>query len=333
MTQNDKIRELEAKEPLLQDNPNRYVIFPIQYKDMWEAYKKHEALFWTAEEVDLVDDLAHWERLTDEERYFIENVLAFFAGSDGIVMENLGTRFMNEVQIPEARAFYSFQTMIEQIHSEMYSLLIDTYVKDPKKKDHLFRAIDTIPVVKKKAEWAIKWINDEDSSFATRLIAFAIVEGIFFSGSFCAIYWLKSRGLMPGLTQSNEFIARDEGMHCSFAVLLYSHLKYTKLSEEKIHAIFAEAVEIETEFICESLPCKLIGMNSDAMTQYIQYVADFWLVKLGYNKLYNVENPFDFMNMISLQQKTNFFEAKVSEYSLSSVMNQGNYNFDETEDF
>ncbi len=333
MTQNDNIRELEAKEPILQENPNRYVIFPIQYQDMWDAYKKHEALFWTAEELDFGDDLAHWQKLTDDERFFIENVLAFFAGSDGIVMENLGTRFLNEVQIPEARAFYSFQTMIEQIHSEVYSLLIDTYVKDPKKKDYLFRAIDTIPAVKKKAEWAIKWINDNDSSFAMRLIAFAIVEGIFFSGSFCAIYWLKSRGLMPGLTQSNEFIARDEGLHANFAVLLYSHLKYTKLSEEKIHAIFDEAVGIETEFICESLPCKLIGMNSDAMTQYIKYVADFWLVKLGYRKLYNVENPFDFMNMISLQQKTNFFEAKVSEYSLSAVMNQGNFNFDETDDF
>lgn len=333
MVQDNNIRDLEAKEPILRDNPNRYVIFPIQYNDMWEAYKKHQALFWTAEELDLTDDLAHWEKLDNDERYFIENILAFFAGSDGIVLENLGTRFMSDVQVPEARTFYSFQMMIESIHNETYALLIDTYVKDPVKKDHLFRAIDTIPVVKKKADWAIKWINDEDSSFATRLIAFIIVEGIFFSGSFCAIYWLKSRGLMPGLTQSNEFIARDEGLHASFGVLLYSHLKYTKLSEERIHAIFSEAVEIETEFICESLPCKLIGMSSDSMTQYIQFVADYWLVKLGYEKLYNVENPFDFMNMISLQQKTNFFEAKVSEYSLSSVMNQGNYNFEETEDF
>ncbi len=326
-------KALEKKEPILMENPNRYVIFPIQYKEIWEAYKKHQALFWTAEEIDLSDDLAHWEKLNDDERFFIENILAFFAGSDGIVLENLGSRFITEIQIPEARTFYSFQMMIESIHSEVYGLLIDSYVKDTKKKNFLFNAIQTIPAVKKKADWAIKWIDDKNSSFASRLVAFIVVEGIFFSGSFCAIYWLKSRGLMPGLTQSNEFIARDEGLHGLFGVLLYKHLKYTQLSEKEIHAIFSEAVEIETEFICDSLPCKLIGMNSDAMTQYIQYVADYWLVNMGYNKLYNVDNPFDFMNMISLQQKTNFFEARVSEYSLSSVVNKGNYNFEETEDF
>ena len=661
----EEIRELEAKEPILKDNPSRFVIFPIQYHDIWEHYKKHQALFWTAEELHLNDDLEHWEKLDKDEKYFIENVLAFFAASDGIVMENLGTRFMGEVQIPEARAFYSFQLMIEEIHccsantriltdegysslgdlvnqeinvwngkqfaatkvvytghqdiynvelsngmnlectdghkwlmrvgnqnhpelcktqrietkdlqigdvvakyklpvidpedpklfknpyihgffcgdgsycnkyptiyayhgkqkllpylnpqnfstsydpindktkfyihkyinkekfevpisysletklswleglcdadgciswnktkdatsiqivsinkkflkdvqlmlttmgilpnlrlaqperktkikgieydckeswclyistvqvykllemgfspkrlelkthprlanttdkgtmakivsiekigeyqptycfnepiehsgifngiltgqSESYSLLIDTYVKDSKKKNLLFNAIDTIPAVKKKADWAIKWIGDEQSSFAKRLIAFAVVEGIFFSGSFCAIYWLKSRGLMPGLTQSNEFIARDEGLHASFAVILYKHLKYTKLDQETIHSIFREAVDIETEFICESLPCNLIGMNAKAMTQYIQYVADYWLSELEYSKLYNVKNPFDFMDTISIEQKTNFFESRVTEYSVSSIMNQGNFNFEEVDDF
>ena len=302
----------DAEEPLLRENPDRFTMFPLTYQSIWEFYKKAEASFWTAEEVDLSADTKHWEGLTDDERHFIKHVLAFFAGSDGIVLENLGVRFMSEVQVPEARAFYGFQIAIENIHSEMYSLLIDCYVKDTAEKTRLFRAIDTIPAVKKKADWALRWIGD-DASFAERLVAFAAVEGIFFSGSFCSIFWLKKRGLMPGLTFSNELISRDEGLHCDFACHLYSLLA-RKLSQERIHEIVAEAVEIEKEFVTESLPCSLIGMNADLMKQYIEFVADRLLVALEYDRVYRASNPFEFMELISLQGKTNFFERRVGEY-------------------
>ena len=309
----------ETDEILLKENPNRYVIFPIKYQDMWEAYKKHMSVFWTAEELSLTEDKVDWEnKLNDDEKHFIKNVLAFFAGSDGIVMENLTSRFSNEIQIPEARFFYSFQNMIEGVHSECYSLLIDTYIDDEKEKKRLFEAIDTIPSVAKKAKWAQKWIEDKESSFATRLIAFAAVEGIFFSGSFCAIYWLKKRKVMPGLTISNEFISRDEGLHTDFACLLYTYIK-NRRSQEEIHDMFKEAVEIEKEFIVDSIPCKLIGMNSDLMSQYIEYVADRLLVQLGYDKIWKSENPFDFMEMISMRTKTNFFEKRVAEYQKAGV--------------
>jgi ribonucleoside-diphosphate reductase subunit M2 len=309
----------ETDEILLKENPNRYVIFPIKYQDMWEAYKKHMSVFWTAEELSLTEDKVDWEhKLNDDEKHFIKNVLAFFAGSDGIVMENLTSRFSNEIQIPEARFFYSFQNAMEAIHSETYSLLIDTYIDDEKEKKRLFEAIDTIPSVAKKAKWAQKWIEDKESSFATRLIAFAAVEGIFFSGSFCAIYWLKKRKVMPGLTISNEFISRDEGLHTDFACLLYTYIK-NRRSQEEIHDMFKEAVEIEKEFIVDSIPCKLIGMNSDLMSQYIEYVADRLLVQLGYDKVWNSENPFDFMEMISMRTKTNFFEKRVAEYQKAGV--------------
>lgn len=301
-------------------NPNRFVLFPIKFPKVWEMYKNALSSFWTVEEVDLKKDLTHWNTLNEGEQHFIKNVLAFFAGSDGIVLENLAQRFCNDIEIPEVRAFYAFQMAIETIHSEMYSLLIETYIKDNTEKDKLFRAIDTIPCVGKKAKWALKWIEDEESSFATRLIAFAVVEGIFFSGSFCSIYWLKKRGKMPGLTFSNELISRDENLHCSFAVLLYSMLeKHEKLSESVIHDIFKEAVTIEKEFIIESLPCSLIGMNSKLMSQYIEYVADFWLIKLGYSKIYNSANPFDFMELISLFSKSNFFETRNSQYLKAGV--------------
>ena len=276
-----------------------------------------EDSFWRTEEIDLSKDLKHWQSLKDDEKHFVKHVLAFFAASDGIVLENLGQRFMNEVQLAEARAAYGFQIMMENIHSETYSLLIDTLVKDDNEKKNLFEAIDNYPCIKKKADWAIKWINDNRSSFATRLIAFACVEGIFFSGSFCAIYWLKKRGLMPGLTFSNELISRDEGMHTDFAVLLFSKL-INKPKKSKVHEIFKHAVEIEKEFICEALPCRLIGMNQVLMAQYIEFVADRLVVQLGYPKIYNSSNPFDFMEMISLQGKTNFFEKRVGDYSLSS---------------
>ena len=305
-------------EPMLIENPNRYVLFPIKYDKIWSSYKQQLACFWSAEEIDLSKDLTDWEKLNDDERYFIKNILAFFAGSDGIVLENLGKRFLSEIQVPEARCAYGFQLMMENIHSETYSLLIDSLIKDEKEKYFLFNAINNIPCVSKKAHWAIRWIDDIDSNFATRLIAFACVEGIFFSGSFCAIYWLRKRGLMPGLTFSNELISRDEGMHTDFACLLYSMLK-NKLSNEIINLIIVEAVEIEKEFIIESLPCKLIGMNSDLMSQYIEYVADRLLVQLGYDKIYNTENPFEFMELISLENKTNFFEKRVAEYSLACV--------------
>lgn len=301
------------KEHILQENPNRFVLFPIKYNDIWEEYKTSEHLFWTAEEIDLAEDLSDWNnKLNDDERHYIKNVLAFFAASDGIVNENLAENFLKEVQYPEAKCFYGFQIMMENIHSETYSLLIDTYIKDSDERDYLFNAIETVPSVKKKAEWALKWI--ESDSFAERLIAFAAVEGIFFSGSFCSIFWLKKRGLMPGLTFSNELISRDEGLHCRFATLLHNKYIQNKVSEERIKEIITEAVEIEKEFVTDSLPVSLIGMNADLMKQYIEYVADYWLDELGCSKVYNVENPFDFMDMISLQGKTNFFEKRVSEY-------------------
>ena len=311
--------ELEKREPLLRENPNRYVLFPIQHPKIWEAYKRAEASFWTAEEIDFSIDMDHWTRLSDGERHFIKNVLAFFAGSDGIVLENITQRFANEIQIPEARCFYGFQMAIENIHSETYSLLIDKYIKDNEERTRLFNAIDTIPCVGRKAKWAIRWMQSKESSFATRLVAFAAVEGIFFSGSFCAIYWLKQRGLMPGLTFSNELISRDEGMHTDFAVLLYNMLEYTRLSQSEIESIIVEAVDIEKEFITDSIPCNLIGMNATLMKQYIEFVADRLLVQLGYTKVWNTENPFSFMELISITGKTNFFERRVSEYSLSSV--------------
>tara|TARA_Y100000591_G_scaffold333014_1_gene373082 strand:+ start:2475 stop:3449 length:975 start_codon:yes stop_codon:yes gene_type:complete len=305
------------KEPLLTPNDNRFVMFPIKDQEVWKMYKKMEDSFWRTEEIDLSKDLKHWQSLKDDEKHFIKHVLAFFAASDGIVLENLGQRFMNEVQLAEARAAYGFQIMMENIHSETYSLLIDTLVKNETEKTQLFEAIDNYPCIKKKADWAIKWINDNRSGFATRLIAFACVEGIFFSGSFCSIYWLKKRGLMPGLTFSNELISRDEGMHTDFAVLLFSKL-INKPKKAKVHEIFKNAVEIEKEFICEALPCRLIGMNQVLMGQYIEFVADRLVVQLGYPKIYNSANPFDFMEMISLQGKTNFFEKRVGDYSLSS---------------
>ena len=304
-------------EPLLEENPNRYVLFPIKHHDVWEMYKKMFDCMWRAEEIDLSKDLVHWERLSENEQHFIKMILAFFSSSDGIVLENLGMRFLSEVQIPEARAAYGFQLMMENVHSETYSLLIDTYIKDDAEKKKLFEAIDHFPCIKKKADWAIKWIQDKRSSFAARLVAFACVEGIFFSGAFCSIYWLKKRGLMPGLTFSNELISRDEGMHTDLAVMLFNKLN-KKLNKTKIKEIIKEAVTIEKEFICEALPCKLIGMNSKLMSQYIEFVADRLLVQLGCTKEFKSENPFDFMEMISLEGKTNFFEKRVSEYSLSS---------------
>jgi len=305
-------------EPILTSNPNRFTMFPIGHPSVWEMYKKAEASFWTAEEVDLSDDLKHWASLTSDEQYFIKNVLAFFASSDGIVLENLGVRFMKEVQIPEARAFYGFQIAMENIHSEMYSLLIDTYISSTQEKQHLFRAMHTVPCVKKKSDWALKWI-DSDRSFAERLVAFACIEGIFFSGSFCAIFWLKKRGLMPGLTFSNELISRDEGLHTDFACLLYTGLD-NKLPESTIRAIVTEAVQIEKEFVTESLPVGLVGMNALLMQDYIDFVADRLMVAFNCDKIYNTKNPFDWMELISLQGKTNFFEKRVGEYQKSGVM-------------
>ncbi|GJE84429.1 ribonucleoside-diphosphate reductase subunit [Phanerochaete sordida] len=309
----------EHMEPLLMESKRRFVLFPIQYPEIWQMYKKAEASFWTAEEMDLSKDQHDWtNRLNDKERYFISHVLAFFAASDGIVNENLVERFSNEVQAAEARCFYGFQIMMENIHSETYSLLIDTYIKDPKQREHLFDAIETIPCIKKKADWALRWISDTKSSFAERLVAFAAVEGIFFSGSFASIFWLKKRGLMPGLTFSNELISRDEGMHTDFACLLFTHLK-RRPHPEVVRKIIVEAVAIEQEFLSDALPVALIGMNAKLMCQYIEFVADRLLVALGDDKLYNVTNPFDFMDMISLQGKTNFFEKRVSDYSKAGV--------------
>jgi ribonucleoside-diphosphate reductase beta chain len=307
-------------EPILQENKNRFVIFPIKHHDIWEWYKKMEASFWTAEEIDLSQDLNDWNnRLNEDERYFIKHILAFFAASDGIVNENLAENFVNEVQYAEAKFFYGFQIMMENIHSETYSLLIDTYVKDESEKNELFTAIEVFPAIKKKADWALKWI--ESDSFAERLIAFAAVEGIFFSGSFCSIFWLKKRGLMPGLTFSNELISRDEGVHCDFAVHLHNHHLINKVPKERIREILVDALNIEREFITESLPVSLIGMNAGLMTQYLEFVTDRLLVELGCEREYNTTNPFDFMDMISLQGKTNFFEKKVAEYQKAGVMN------------
>lgn len=316
------------KEVLLTENPNRFVMFPLSDQDIWKMYKKMMDCFWRAEEIDFSKDLVDWNKLKETEKHFIKMVLAFFAASDGIVLENLGQRFLSEVQLPEARATYGFQLMMENIHSETYSLLIDTYIKDKDEQTKLFRAIDNFPCIKKKADWAIKWIQDNRSSFATRLVAFACVEGIFFSGSFCSIYWLKKRGLMPGLTFSNELISRDEGMHTEFAVLLFNKLS-RKPKKGKVVELIKEAVEIEKEFILEALPCKLIGMNSKLMSQYIEFVADRLSQQLGYGKIFNSSNPFDFMEMISLEGKTNFFEKRVGDYSLSSCENKSEaFNFD-----
>ena len=306
------------EEVLLRENKDRFVLLPIKYPAIWEMYKKSEASFWTAEEIDLSDDQKHWDNLNSGERHFISHILAFFSASDGIVNENLAVNFMSEVQLPEARCFYGFQIMMENIHSETYALLIDTYIKNEAEKHKLFNAIDTIPAVKRKAEWALRWIDN--GSFAERLVAFAAVEGIFFSGSFCSIFWLKKRGLMPGLTFSNELISRDEGMHCEFACLLYSMLK-NKLTQEQVYAIISDAVTIEKEFVTDALPVGLIGMNAILMQQYIEFVADRWLAELGYKKLYNTTNPFDFMELISLQGKTNFFEKRVGDYQKAGVMN------------
>ncbi|WP_228852705.1 ribonucleotide-diphosphate reductase subunit beta [Aegicerativicinus sediminis] len=308
-------------EPILRENKDRFVIFPIQHHDIWEWYKKSEASFWTAEEIDLHQDLTDWNsKLNDDEQYFIKHILAFFAASDGIVNENLAENFVNEVQYSEAKFFYGFQIMMENIHSETYSLLIDTYVKDEKEKDILFNAIENFPAIQKKAEWALKWI--ESPSFAERLIAFAAVEGIFFSGAFCSIFWLKKRGLMPGLTFSNELISRDEGVHCDFAVHLHNNHLEQKVSKERITEILTNALDIEREFITESLPVSLIGMNANLMAQYLEFVTDRLLTELNCDKVYNTANPFDFMDMISLQGKTNFFEKRVSEYQKAGVLNK-----------
>ena len=305
-------------EPLLLENKNRFVLFPIEHDDIWKMYKQAEASFWTAEEIDLSADMADWQKLNDGERHFISHVLAFFAASDGIVNENLAVNFLSEVQYPEAKCFYGFQIMMENIHSETYSLLIDTYIKDSVEKDRLLHALDTVPCVTKKGEWAIKWIASE--SFAERLIAFAAVEGIFFSGSFCSIFWLKKRGLMPGLSFSNELISRDEGLHCDFACLLYTNYIKNQLPKERVYEIILNAVEIEKEFVTDALPVALIGMNAKLMSDYIEFVADRLLLSLGCEKHFNAINPFDFMEMISLQGKTNFFEKRVAEYQKAGVM-------------
>ena len=317
-----------SSEPLLVPDDNRFVMFPIKHNDIWEMYKKQIDCFWRAEEIDLSKDLTNWESLNGDERHFISMILAFFAASDGIVLENLASRFMSEIQVSEARAFYGFQIAMENIHSETYSLLIETYIKDKDEKSRLFNAIEHFPCIKKKSDWAQKWIHDNRSSFATRLVAFACVEGIFFSGAFCSIYWLKKRGLMPGLTFSNELISRDEALHCEFAILLYSKL-LKKIDKARIHELIKEAVDIETEFICEALPCRLIGMNSELMSQYIRFVADRLCVQLGYKKIYNVSNPFDFMELISLEGKTNFFERKVGEYALANKQSEDAFVFSE----
>ena len=320
-------------EPILVENPNRFVLFPIEHDDIWKYYKDNEACFWTAEEIDLSSDLGDWNnKLNDNERYFIKHVLAFFAASDGIVNENLAENFVAEVQYTEAKFFYGFQIMMENIHSETYSLLIDTYIQDPKEKDHLFNAIETMPCVQKKAEWALRWIDN--GSFAERIIAFAAVEGIFFSGSFCSIFWLKKRGLMPGLTFSNELISRDEGMHCDFACLLYNKHIVNKLADGVVTEIIKDAVAIEKEFVSESLPVNLIGMNAELMCQYIEFVADRLLAELGEAKVWNVENPFPWMDMINLQGKTNFFEKRVGEYQKAGVTaDQSKQVFSLDEDF
>mmetsp|Transcript_38329 Transcript_38329/g.84086 ORF Transcript_38329/g.84086 Transcript_38329/m.84086 type:complete len:352 (-) Transcript_38329:201-1256(-) len=311
-------RELEKTDPLLRESDRRWVMFPVQNPEIWEMYKKHQACFWTAEEIDLSHDNTDWEQLSDPERHFIKHVLAFFAASDGIVLENLAGQFSTEIQLPEARAFYGFQIAMENIHSETYSLLIEQYIRDPAEKDRVFNAIETMPPVQEKAQWAVQWMNRE-SSFAERIVAFAAVEGILFSGSFCAIYWLKKRGLMPGLTFSNELISRDEGLHTEFACLLYRTLQ-NPLPEDVVHTIVRGAVDVERRFICEALSCDLIGMNSELMSRYIEFVADRLLEALGHTKLFGAVNPFDWMELISLQGKTNFFEKRVGEYQKAGVM-------------
>ncbi|XP_033737268.1 ribonucleoside-diphosphate reductase small chain-like [Pecten maximus] len=328
-------RKVLKEEPLLKENPRRFVVFPIEYHDIWKMYKKAEASFWTAEEVDLSKDMNHWENLKDDEKHFISHVLAFFAASDGIVNENLVERFSKEVQATEARCFYGFQIAMENIHSEMYSLLIDTYIKDPVQREFLFNAIETMPCVKQKADWALRWIGDQDADYGERVVAFAAVEGIFFSGSFAAIFWLKKRGIMPGLTFSNELISRDEGLHCDFACLMFNHLA-NRPSQERVQEIIDDAVKIEQEFLTDALPVNLIGMNCVLMRQYIEFVADRLLVELKCEKLYNVENPFDFMEQISLEGKTNFFEKRVGEYQKMGVMSggsSGSHSFSLDEDF
>jgi len=316
-------------EPLLTPDDNRFVMFPIVHEDIWQMYQKQVDCFWRPEEIDLSKDLSHWEGLNKDEKFFISMILAFSAASDGIVLENLAQRFMSDVQVSEARAFYGFQIAMENIHSHTYSNLIETYIKDKDEKHKFFNAIQNYPCIKKKSDWAQKWIHDNRSSFATRLVAFACIEGIFFSGAFCSIFWLKKRGLLPGLTFSNELISRDEALHCEFAILLYSKL-LKKVDKNRIHDIIKEAVEIETEFICNALPCKLIGMNSEMMTQYIQFVADRLCLQLGYKKIYNVLNPFDWMELISLESKTNFFEKRTDAYALANKSNPDTaFDFDE----
>lgn len=315
-------------EPLLIPDDKRFVMFPIRDQSIWEMYKKQVACFWTVEEMDLSKDPADWEKLNEDERHYVSMILAFFAASDGIVLENLALRFFGDVQLPEARAFYGFQIAMENCHSETYSLLIETYIKKEEEKDRLFNAIQHFPCIKKKSDWAQKWIHDNRSSFATRLVAFACIEGIFFSGAFCSIYWIKKRNLLPGLTFSNELISRDEALHTEFAVLLYSRLQ-KKIGKNRIYEIIKEAVEIETEFICDALPCRLIGMNSVLMTQYIQFVADRLSLQLGYDKIYNVSNPFDFMELISIESKVNFFERTNAEYALANKsIDKDIFNFD-----
>ena len=308
----------DASEPMLQSNPNRFVIFPIQHHDLWKMYKDHVSVFWRPEEVDLSKDLRDWVRLSDGERHFVKRILGFFAGSDGLVMENLGQRFMNEVQVPEAKFFYGVQMMLETIHSEMYSQLIDTYIEDRAEKMDILQSIQNVPCIQKKADWALSWIQSEEADFATRLMAFAAIEGIFFSGAFCSIFWLKQRGIMPGLTASNEFISRDEGLHTDFACLLYSKC-VNRLPVDRAHQLIQEAVAIEKEFILEALPCSLIGMNAARMSEYIEFVADRLLLSLGYPKAWNTANPFPWMERISLEGKDNFFEKRVTNYALAGV--------------
>ena len=320
--------QIQENEPILTENLDKYTMFPIEYPDIWEMYKRQVSLFWTVDEIDLSKDAKDWNTLTADEKFFVSHILAFFAASDGLVLENLAVRFLDEVQISEARAFYGFQIAMENIHSETYSLLIDSYIKDKNEKNKLFKAIEHFPCIKQKALWALNWIKCNDS-FASRLIAFCIVEGVFFSGAFCSIFWLKKRGLLPGLCFSNELISRDESLHTEFAVLLYSKLKH-KLSEELVYSIISEAVQIEKDFITEALPCRLVGMNSNLMKQYIEFVADRLLVQLGYNKLYGSSNPFDFMEMISLEGKGNFFEKRISDYALADKeKTKQDFNLDE----
>lgn len=318
------------QEPLLQQHNNRFVLLPIGFPKIWELYKQHQACFWTAEEIDLSVDQRDWEQRSEGERYFLSHILAFFAASDGIVNENLAVNFMREVQIPEARCFYGFQIMMENIHAETYALLIDTLIKDATEKNKLFHAIDHIPAIRDKANWALRWIDN--GTFAERLVAFAAVEGIFFSGSFCALFWLKKRGIMPGLTFSNELISRDEGLHCTFACHLYSMLQ-SKLDEQQVHRIIQEAVDIEKQFVTDALPVSLLGMNAQLMQQYISFVADRWLTELGYSKIYFVSNPFDFMELISLQGKTNFFEKRVGDYQKAGVAQKSSELFSLHEEF